>query len=65
MRQSLARAYTREEILRFLKQRLEAKVAIDGSVMKILWSETRRDRARAAVSLLDRDVSYRELVRRG
>jgi alkylation response protein AidB-like acyl-CoA dehydrogenase len=52
VRQSLARTYTSEEILRFLKQRLEAKVAIDGSVMKILWSETRRDRARAAVSLL-------------
>jgi alkylation response protein AidB-like acyl-CoA dehydrogenase len=55
VRQSLAQAYTREEILRFLKQRLEASVTIDGSVMKILWSETRRDRALAAVALLGAD----------
>jgi alkylation response protein AidB-like acyl-CoA dehydrogenase len=58
VRQSLARAYTSEEILRFLKLRLQASTrtggppAVDGSVMKILWSEARRDRALAAVAVL-------------
>jgi len=51
-RQWLARAFTREEILRYLKARLQASVPIDGSVMKVLWSETRRDRALTAVALL-------------
>jgi alkylation response protein AidB-like acyl-CoA dehydrogenase len=59
-RQWLAHAYTRDEILRFLKQRLEAKVKIDGSVMKILWSETRRDRAATAVGLLGAHGALRE-----
>jgi alkylation response protein AidB-like acyl-CoA dehydrogenase len=52
VRQLLAWAYTREEILRYLKARLQASATIDGSVMKVLWSETRRARALTAVALL-------------
>jgi alkylation response protein AidB-like acyl-CoA dehydrogenase len=57
-RQQLARAYSREEILRYMKERVQASVragaapAIDGSVMKVLWSEARRERADVGVALL-------------
>jgi alkylation response protein AidB-like acyl-CoA dehydrogenase len=52
MRQGLARAYIREEILRYLKMRLQSSAVIDGSILKVLWSETRRERALAGVALL-------------
>jgi alkylation response protein AidB-like acyl-CoA dehydrogenase len=52
VRQCLARAYTREAILRFLNLRVKSAVRIDGSILKVLWSETRRERAGAAVALL-------------
>ena len=57
-RQRLADAYTREQILRYLKERIQASVraggrpAVDGSVMKVLWAEARRDRAELGVDLL-------------
>ncbi len=49
VRQRLAAAYTSERILDYMKQRVQAAVrdgngpGIDGSVMKVLWSEARRD----------------------
>ncbi len=52
VRQCLARAYIREEILRYLKLRLQSAAVIDGSLLKVLWSETRRERALAGVALL-------------
>jgi alkylation response protein AidB-like acyl-CoA dehydrogenase len=52
VRQGLARAYIREEILRYLKLRLQSSAVIDGSILKVLWSETRRERAVAGVALL-------------
>jgi alkylation response protein AidB-like acyl-CoA dehydrogenase len=58
VRQQLARAYSREAIQGYLKERLQASVraggppAIDGSVMKILWSEARRERAEIGVGIL-------------
>ena len=61
LRQRLADAYAREQILRYLKERLQASVraggrpAIDGAVMKVLWAEARRDRAGLGVALLGAD----------
>jgi acyl-CoA dehydrogenase len=58
VRQHLALAYSREAIQGYLKERLQASVraggapAIDGSVMKVLWSEARRERAEIGVALL-------------
>jgi alkylation response protein AidB-like acyl-CoA dehydrogenase len=58
VRQALARAYTRETIQDYLKASVQAAVragrrpTIDGSVLKVLWAESRRDRARLAVDLL-------------
>jgi acyl-CoA dehydrogenase len=52
VRQALARAYTGEAVLRYLRLRLEARVAIDPSVLKVLWAEARRDRAAAGVAIL-------------
>ncbi|MDQ1475766.1 MAG: hypothetical protein QOE62_995 [Actinomycetota bacterium] len=58
VRQRLALAFTREQILRYMKQRVQQSVRaggrpdIDGSVMKVLWSEARRERAELGVALL-------------
>jgi alkylation response protein AidB-like acyl-CoA dehydrogenase len=58
LRQRLAHAYAREQILGYLKQRIQAsmratgKPAVDGSVMKVLWSEARRERAELGVALM-------------
>jgi len=58
VRQRLAAAYTSERILDHMKQRVQAAVrdgngpGIDGSVMKVLWSEARRARAELGVALL-------------
>ena len=47
-----------KQILRYMKERVQASVraggrpAIDGSVMKVLWSEARRERAELGVALL-------------
>jgi alkylation response protein AidB-like acyl-CoA dehydrogenase len=58
VRQQLARAYSRETIQGYLTDRLQESVraggkpAIDGSVIKILWAEARRERAEIGVALL-------------
>jgi alkylation response protein AidB-like acyl-CoA dehydrogenase len=58
LRQELARAYSREAIQGYLRGRLQASVqaggtpAIDGSVVKVLWAEARRERAEIGVRLL-------------
>jgi alkylation response protein AidB-like acyl-CoA dehydrogenase len=58
VRQQLARAYSRETIQGYLTERLHASVraggkpAIDGSVIKVLWAEARRERAEIGVALL-------------
>jgi alkylation response protein AidB-like acyl-CoA dehydrogenase len=58
VRQRLARAFTREQILQYMKRRLQVSVRdrgrpeIDGSVMKVLWSEARRERAELGIALL-------------
>ena len=58
VRQRLARVYTREQILRYMKHRVQQSLRsggrpeIDGSVMKVLWSEGRRERAELGVALL-------------
>lgn len=58
VRQRLAHVYTREQILRYMKRRVQQSVRrgsrpqIDGSVMKVLWSEARRERAELGVALL-------------
>ena len=58
LRQRLADAYAREQILRYLKERLQAsmragtRTSIDGSVLKVIWAEARRDRAELGVALL-------------
>jgi alkylation response protein AidB-like acyl-CoA dehydrogenase len=58
VRQRLAAAFSREQILDYLKLRLKASTRtggrpeIDGSVMKVLWSEGRRARAELGVALL-------------
>jgi alkylation response protein AidB-like acyl-CoA dehydrogenase len=58
LRQRLARAYSKEAIQGYLAARLQASVradgkpAIDGSVMKVLWAEARRERAEIGVALL-------------
>jgi acyl-CoA dehydrogenase len=58
LRQRLASVYAREQILEYLKQRIQASVrdggqpAVDGSVMKVLWSEARRERAELGVAVL-------------
>jgi alkylation response protein AidB-like acyl-CoA dehydrogenase len=57
-RQRLADAYAREQILRYLRERVQASVragkapAVDGSVLKVLWAEARGDRAELGVALL-------------
>ncbi len=64
MRQRLARAFTREEMLRYMRLRLQASgparaavparetPVIDGSVLKVLWSEAQRERSELGVALL-------------
>ena len=58
VRQQLAHAFTREQIMNYLKRRVQTSVQgggrpeIDGSVMKVLWSEARRERAELGVALL-------------
>jgi alkylation response protein AidB-like acyl-CoA dehydrogenase len=58
VRQQLARAFTREQIMNYLKRRVQTSVRdggrpeVDGSVMKVLWSEARRERAELGVALL-------------
>ncbi len=58
LRQELARAYSRETILGYLNERLRASMradgvpAIDGSVIKVIWAEARRERAELGVRLL-------------
>jgi alkylation response protein AidB-like acyl-CoA dehydrogenase len=57
-RQRLADAYAREQILGYLRQRIQASVragkppVVDGSVLKVLWAEARGDRAELGVALL-------------
>jgi alkylation response protein AidB-like acyl-CoA dehydrogenase len=57
-RQRLADAYAREQILRYLRERVQASVragkppVVDGSVLKVLWAEARGDRAELGVALL-------------
>ncbi len=58
VRQRLAAAFSSEQILGYLKLRLKAstraggKPELDGSLMKVLWSEARRARAELGVALL-------------
>ena len=58
MRQRLAHAYAVEQILQYMKGRVQSSTRgggrpeIDGSVMKVLWSEARRQRAELGVALL-------------
>jgi alkylation response protein AidB-like acyl-CoA dehydrogenase len=58
MRQRLAHAYAVEQILQYMKVRMQSsrrgggRPEIDGSVMKVLWSEARRQRAELGVALL-------------
>ena len=58
VRQRLARAVTRERLLRCLTERMlqsvrdGGEVVVDGSVLKVLWSEERAERADLAVDLL-------------
>ncbi len=58
VRQELARAFTADQVLRYMKGRVQASVrggrrpGIDGSVLKVLWSEARRDRGALGVALL-------------
>lgn len=58
VRQRLAHVYTCEQILRYMKDRVQQSLrsggrpVIDGSVMKVLWSEARRERAELGVALL-------------
>jgi alkylation response protein AidB-like acyl-CoA dehydrogenase len=61
VRQRLASAYTADQLLRYAKARMQAAVRagrtpdIDGSLLKIIWSETRRARAAVGTSLLGAD----------
>src|SRR5205823_400475 len=58
VRQQLAHAFTREQILQYMKGRVQTSVRgggppeIDGSVLKVLFSEARRERAELGVALL-------------
>jgi len=58
VRQRLAYVYSCEAILRYMKLRVEhsprggGRPEIDGSVMKVFWSEARRERAELGVALL-------------
>ena len=58
VRQELAQAYTREKLLDWMGRRLQEDVrrgrqpAFDGSVLKVYWSESRRDRGNLGVGML-------------
>ncbi len=58
MRQTLARAYTREKLLDLMGRRLQENLrrgrqsGLDGSVLKVYWSESRRDRGDLGVGIL-------------
>jgi len=58
VRQRLARAYAQEQILGYMRSRVKCSARdggrpeIDGSVMKVFWSEARRQRAELGVALL-------------
>ena len=58
VRQRLARAYSDERVLDHMRNRVLQSVrdggapALDGSLLKIFWSEARAERANAAVDLL-------------
>jgi alkylation response protein AidB-like acyl-CoA dehydrogenase len=58
IRQRLALAFTREQILQYMNQRVQQSVRdggrpdVDGSVLKVLWSEARAERSELGVALL-------------
>ncbi|WP_419918537.1 acyl-CoA dehydrogenase family protein [Candidatus Poriferisocius sp.] len=58
VRQELARAYTREKLLDVMGRRLQESLRrgrqpdLDGSVLKVYWSESRRDRGNLGVGML-------------
>ena len=58
VRQELAQAYTREKLLDLMGQRLQEDVrqsrqpSLDGSALKVFWSESRRDRGNLGVGIL-------------
>jgi alkylation response protein AidB-like acyl-CoA dehydrogenase len=57
VRQRLASTYASERILGYMKERVQVsgrdgRPGVDSSVMKILWSEARRERAEVGVALL-------------
>ncbi|WP_420639459.1 acyl-CoA dehydrogenase family protein [Candidatus Poriferisocius sp.] len=58
MRQELARAYTREKLLDHMGRRMQEELrrggrpSLDGSVLKVFWSESRRDRGDLGARLL-------------
>jgi len=62
MRQALARYVTRERILGLLRERLRRDIragnrpSVDGSVMKLLWSQARAARGELGVALLGADA---------
>jgi alkylation response protein AidB-like acyl-CoA dehydrogenase len=66
IRQRLAHAYALEQILDYMKGRIRSSVRdrgrpeIDGSVMKVLWSEARRERAELGVALLGAGGALRD-----
>ena len=58
VRQELAQAYTKEKLLDWMGRRLQEDVrrgrrpTFDGSVLKVYWSESRRDRGNLGVGML-------------
>lgn len=58
VRQELARAYTKEKLLDLMGRRLQEDVrrgrqpSLDGSVLKVFWSENRRDRGNLGAGIL-------------
>jgi len=57
VRQRLASTYASERILGYMKERIQVSgrdgsSGVDSSVMKVLWSEARRERAELGVALL-------------
>ncbi len=58
VRQELAQAYTKEKLLDWMGRRLQEDVrrgrqpSFDGSVLKVYWSESRRDRGNLGLGML-------------
>ncbi len=58
VRQELAQAYTKEKLLDLMGRRLQEDMrrgvqpSFDGSVLKVFWSENRRDRANLGMGIL-------------